>query len=126
MQEERPMQFVSRRTLLAATAGITVAALAPRIAAAQAPAPPAGPFRRDPLPYPANALEPHIDAKTMEIHRERPHQAYDHNPNNIAEDQPQIAQQPIPDALAKLSEVPATIRPMVRNNRGGHANHTMF
>src|SRR5256885_15846408 len=57
----RPMQSITRRRLIAATAGIAAAALAPRIVVAQAPAPPppAGPFKRDPLPYPTNALEPH-------------------------------------------------------------------
>jgi superoxide dismutase, Fe-Mn family len=118
----------TRRTILAATAGIAAAALAPRIVLAQAPAPPppTGPFRRDPLPYPANALEPHIDAKTMEIHPERHHAAYVNNLNTIAKDNPQIAQQSIPDVLAKLNELPESIRTMVRNNLGGHANHTMF
>jgi len=118
----------TRRTILAATAGIAAAALAPRIVFAQAPAspPPTGPFRRDPLPYPANALEPHIDAKTMEIHPERHHAAYVNNLNTIAKDNPQIAQQPIPDVLAKLNELPESIRTTVRNNLGGHANHTMF
>src|SRR5882672_5418365 len=120
------MQSVTRRNLLAATAGMAAAALAPRIVVAQAPAPAAGPFKRDPLPYPANALEPHIDAKTMEIHPERHHAAYVTNLNNIAKDNPQIGQQPIPEVLAKLNELPESIRTAVRNNLGGHANHTMF
>src|SRR5215216_5180690 len=117
-----PMQFVTRRNLIAATAGIAAAALAPRIVVAQAPAAPpaAGPFKRDPLPYPANALEPHIDAKTMEIHPERHHQAYVTNLNNVAKDNPQIGQKPIPDLLASLNELPDSIRTMVRNNLGGH------
>jgi superoxide dismutase, Fe-Mn family len=124
------MQSVTRRHLVAATAGIAAATLAPRIVVAQAPAPapaPApGPFKRDPLPYPANALEPHIDAKTMEIHPERHHQAYVNNLNNAAKDHPQIGQKPIPEVLAKLNEVPEAIRTVVRNNLGGHANHMMF
>jgi superoxide dismutase, Fe-Mn family len=127
------MQSVTRRHLVAATAGIAAATLAPRIVVAQAPAPApapaapaAGPFKRDPLPYPANALEPHIDAKTMEIHPERHHQAYVNNLNNAAKDHPQIGQKPIPEVLAKLNEVPEAIRTLVRNNLGGHANHMMF
>jgi superoxide dismutase, Fe-Mn family len=118
------MHLVTRRRLLAATAGLAAATLAPRIVLAQAQ--PAGPFKRDPLPYPANALEPHIDAKTMEIHPERHHQAYVTNLNNIAKDHPQIGQKPIPEVLAKLGEVPEAVRTAVRNNLGGHANHTMF
>src|SRR5262245_9619471 len=118
------MPFVTRRRLLAAKAGLAAATLVPRIVLAQAPA--AGPFRRDPLPYPANALEPHIDAKTMEIHPERHHQAYVNNLNAVAKDHPQIAEKPIPDVLAKLSEVPEAVRTTVRNNLGGHANHTMY
>ncbi len=122
------MQSITRRRLIAATAGIAAAALAPRIVVAQAPAPPppAGPFKRDPLPYPTNALEPHIDARTMEIHPERHHQAYVTNLNNIAKDHPEIAQKPITEVLAKLGELPESIRTLVRNNLGGHANHTMF
>jgi Fe-Mn family superoxide dismutase len=118
------MPFLTRRRLLAATAGLAAVSLVPRASLAQAPA--AGPFKRDPLPYPANALEPHIDAKTMEIHPERHHQAYVTNLNNFAKDHPQIGQKPIPEVLAKLSEVPDAIRTGVRNNLGGHANHTMF
>ena len=121
------MRFVTRRNLLATTAGLAAAALTPRILVAQAPAPAAaGPFKRDPLPYPANALEPHIDAKTMEIHPERHHAAYVANLNTIAKDHPEIAQKPIPEVLAKLGELPDAIRTPVRNNLGGHANHTMF
>src|SRR5690242_16261015 len=91
------MPLLTRRNVLVATTGIAAAALAPRIVMAQAPAAPAGPFRRDPLPYPANALEPHIDAKTMEIHPERHHAAYVVNLNAVAKDHPQIAQKPIPE-----------------------------
>src|SRR5215813_10409575 len=120
------MHLVSRRRLLATTAGLAAAALASRLTVAQAPAPAPGPFKRDPLPYPANALEPHIDAKTMEIHPERHHQAYVNNLNTVAKDHPEIAQKPIQDVLAKLNELPDAIRTAVRNNLGGHANHTMF
>jgi len=122
------MNPATRRRVLTVAAGLAAAAVAPRLVVAQAPAPPApaGPFKRDPLPYPANALEPHIDAKTMEIHPERHHQAYVTNLNTIAKDNPQIGSKPIPEVLAKLNELPESIRPAVRNNLGGHANHTMF
>ena len=120
------MSILSRRKLMFAATGIVAAVAAPRIVFAQAQTPPAGPFRLDPLPYPANSLEPHIDAKTMEIHHGRHHQAYVTNVNNFAKDNPQIAEKPIPDVLANLNDVPEAIRAGVRNNLGGHANHTMF
>jgi len=123
---ENAMTHLTRRTLVQATAGIAVAALAPRIVLAQTTPPLAGPFRQDPLPYAANALEPAIDARTMEIHHDRHHAAYVSNLNTIAKDNPQIAQMPVEQMLAKLGELPDTIRTPVRNNLGGHANHTMF
>src|SRR5262245_1015515 len=68
---EDAMTYLTRRTVVQATAGMAAAALAPRIVLAQTTPPPAGPFRQDPLPYPTNALEPSIDARTMEIHHDR-------------------------------------------------------
>jgi superoxide dismutase, Fe-Mn family len=121
--------FMTRRKVMFAATGVAAAALAPRIAVAQAPAAPApaaGPFKQDPLAYANNALEPHIDARTMEIHYGRHHAAYVNNLNGIAKDHPQIAQAPVQDVLAKIGELPEAIRTPVRNNLGGHANHTMF
>jgi Fe-Mn family superoxide dismutase len=114
--------LITRR---AALAGAAAAALAfgPRVAFAQQPA---GPFKLDPLPYPNNALEPHIDARTMEIHHDRHHAAYVNNLNTIAKDHPAIGSTPLQDLLAKLGDVPEAVRTAVRNNGGGHANHTMF
>jgi superoxide dismutase, Fe-Mn family len=114
--------LISRR---AALAGAAAAALTfgPRVAFAQAQA---GPFKLDPLPYPNNALEPHIDARTMEIHHDRHHAAYVNNLNTIAKDHPAIGTTPLQDVLAKLGDVPEAVRTAVRNNGGGHANHTMF
>ena len=120
------MSTLSRRNLMLAATGIIAAAAAPRIVFAQGQMAPAGPFKIDPLPYPANSLEPHIDARTMEIHHDRHHQAYVTNLNNFAKDNPQIAAKPIPEVLANLNDVPEAIRTGVRNNMGGHANHTMF
>ena len=88
------MPCLTRRTLIQATAGIAAAALAPRVVLAQTTPPPAGPFRQDPLPYAANALEPSIDARTMEIHYGKHHAAYVANLNAVAKDNPQIAQIP--------------------------------
>ncbi len=125
IDREETMPEVTRRTLLGASAGIAALALTPRIVLAQAPAA-AGPFRQEPLPYAVSALEPSIDARTMEIHYGKHHAAYVANLNTVAKDNPQIAQMPAEQMLAKLGELPETIRTTVRNNLGGHANHTMF
>ena len=120
------MASLTRRTMIQATAAIAGAAFAPRVPMAQTTPPPAGPFRQDPLPYAANALEPSIDARTMEIHYGKHHAAYVAALNTVAKDNPQIAQIPPEELLAKLGELPDTIRTIVRNNLGGHANHGMF
>ena len=120
------MSPISRRRLMLAATGIVAAAAAPRLAFAQGQMAPSGPFKLDPLAYPTNALEPHIDAKTMEIHHDRHHQAFITNLNNFAKDNPQIAEKPVPEVLANLNSVPEAIRTGVRNSMGGHANHTMF
>ena len=121
------MTSLSRRHLMIAATGIAAVAASPRIAFAQpAAAAPAGPFKLDPLAYPVNALEPHIDARTMEIHHDLHHQAYVNNLNNFAKENPQIASMPIAEVLGNLDSVPESIRTGVRNNLGGHANHTMF
>src|SRR5215467_1214723 len=81
---EDPMPLISRRKLMFAATGVAAAALAPRITVVQAqtpPAPAAGPFTLPPLTYATNALEPHIDAMTMEIHHDRHHAAYVNNLN---------------------------------------------
>jgi Fe-Mn family superoxide dismutase len=78
------------------------------------------------LPYDFNALEPHIDAKTMEIHHGKHHQAYVNNLNAAIEKHPELASKSIEDLLTDLNSVPEDIRPAVRNNGGGHWNHSMF
>jgi Fe-Mn family superoxide dismutase len=125
------MSPISRRHLFGAAAGLAAAAAAPRLVFAQAApaaasAPPAGPFKLPALGYAFNALEPHIDARTMEIHNTRHHQAFITNLNSFAKDDPQIADKPIAEVLGNLNAVPEAIRTGVRNNLGGHANHTMF
>jgi Fe-Mn family superoxide dismutase len=122
----RMVMFIERRRFVLGTLSLAAAAAAPRLVFAQTPAPPAGPFKLDPLPYANNALEPHIDAKTMEIHHDRHHQAYVTNLNNAVKDHSNVAAMPLQDILAKLSEMPEAIRTVLRNNGGGHANHTMF
>ena len=83
-------------------------------------------YELPPLPYPVDALEPHIDAKTMEIHHDKHHQAYITNANNALKDYPQLAAKPVEELIADLSAVPEAIRTVVRNNAGGHANHSFF
>jgi Fe-Mn family superoxide dismutase len=78
------------------------------------------------LPYPNNALEPHIDAKTMEIHHDKHHQAYVTNLNNALKDQPELSALPVDTLIADLSKVPEAARGAVRNNGGGHSNHSFF
>ncbi len=79
-----------------------------------------------PLPYAFDALEPHIDAKTMEIHHGKHHQAYVNNLNAALEKAPELQNKSLDDLLKNLSAVPEAIRNAVRNNGGGHWNHTMF
>jgi Fe-Mn family superoxide dismutase len=78
------------------------------------------------LPYPNNALEPSIDALTMEIHHDRHHKAYVDNLNKALEGQGGLAGKPIEQLLREIHQVPENIRMAVRNNGGGHANHSMF
>lgn len=78
------------------------------------------------LPYAYNALEPHIDAKTMEIHHTKHHQAYINNVNKALEKYPDLAGKPIDELMKGLSSVPEDARTAVRNNGGGHSNHTLF
>jgi len=79
-----------------------------------------------PLPYAFDALEPHIDARTMEIHHDKHHAAYVNNLNAALKDHPELASKPVNELIADLSAVPEAIRPAVRNNGGGHSNHTFF
>jgi Fe-Mn family superoxide dismutase len=84
------------------------------------------PFTLPPLPYATNALEPHIDAQTMEIHHGKHHAAYVNNLNAALEKAPELQGKSIDDLLKNLNAVPEAIRTAVRNNGGGHWNHTMF
>jgi Fe-Mn family superoxide dismutase len=79
-----------------------------------------------PLPYPANALEPHIDAQTMELHHGKHHNAYVTNLNAALEKAPELASKSLDDLLKSLNTVPEAIRAAVRNNGGGHWNHSQF
>jgi superoxide dismutase, Fe-Mn family len=117
------MSHLSRRRALVVglNAGLLIAA---RRASAQTT--PTGPFSLPALPYAPDANEPHIDAQTMQIHHDRHHAAYVANLNAAVKDYPQAAQLGLSGLLAKLGELPDQIRTAVRNNAGGHANHSMF
>jgi Fe-Mn family superoxide dismutase len=78
------------------------------------------------LPYAYDALEPHIDAKTMEIHHTKHHQAYINNVNTAIQGKPELESKSVEDLVKGLAKVPEDIRTAVRNNGGGHANHTLF
>lgn len=86
----------------------------------------AGPFTLPPLPYAYDALEPHIDAETMRIHHDKHHAAYVANANKALAGHPDLAKMTVWDLVAHLDEVPENIRTTLRNNAGGHANHTLF
>jgi superoxide dismutase, Fe-Mn family len=79
-----------------------------------------------PLPYPSDALEPHIDKQTMEIHHGKHHNAYVTNLNAALDKHPELQSKSLDDLLKGLSSVPEDIRTAVRNNGGGHWNHSMF
>jgi Fe-Mn family superoxide dismutase len=84
------------------------------------------PFTLPSLPYAYDALEPHIDAKTMEIHHTKHHQAYVNNLNAAIEKAPELQGKSLDDLMRGLSSVPEAVRTAVRNNGGGHWNHSMF
>jgi len=83
-------------------------------------------FTVPPLPYPFDALEPHIDAKTMEIHHDKHHGAYVTNLNKALEGHADLQSKSIDDLLQNLDSLPENIRTAVRNNGGGHWNHSLF
>lgn len=78
------------------------------------------------LPYAYDALEPHIDARTMEIHHTKHHAGYVAKLNAAIEGHPELCEVPLEDLLANLASVPEAIRTAVRNNGGGHLNHSLF
>ena len=78
------------------------------------------------LPYAYDALAPHIDARTMDIHHTKHHQAYITNANNALKDHAALAALPVDSLIADLSQVPEAIRGVIRNNAGGHSNHAFF
>jgi Fe-Mn family superoxide dismutase len=115
--------------LLFGTAAAAVTGLTPALAFAQgqAAAPAAdGPFKLPPLGYAFEALEPHIDAQTMNIHHGKHHAAYVAALNNFAKQVPELGTTPIEKTLVDAAYVPLQIQTQVKNNLGGHWNHTFF
>jgi Fe-Mn family superoxide dismutase len=129
--------MMTRRQALKTTALVTAACAAVPSAIAQDPAAPkltqplittpaSSPFTLPPLPYAYDALEPHIDARTMEIHHDKHHAAYVANLNKAIADFPDFGKKPVGDLLQDLDAVPDKIRTAVRNNGGGHYNHSLY
>lgn len=115
--------MTDRRRLLLGGAALAGASLFRSPARAQAPA---GPFTLPPLPYAPAANERAIDAMTMEIHHGRHHAAYVANLNAAVKDHAALAQMPVDELVKRLAELPDAVRIAIRNNGGGHANHSMF
>jgi superoxide dismutase, Fe-Mn family len=118
----------SRRNFLqvSAVTGAALLSTLPQATFAQAPAaPPSGPYKLPPLPYGFNALEPAIDAQTMEIHHDKHHAAYVNNLNTAIQGT-NLGDQSIEDLMRNLKDVPENIRTAVQNNGGGHDNHSLF
>ena len=83
-------------------------------------------YELPPLPYDYSALEPYIDTQTMQLHHDKHHAAYVNNLNAAVQNNSEFASLPIDELVRRLNDVPENIRTAVRNNGGGHANHSMF
>jgi len=108
---------MTRRTLLEMAA---FSAAATTVSAAEPP------FTLPKLPYAYDALEPYIDAQTMQIHHDKHHQAYVDNLNKAVANDPALSKLTVEELLERLDTLPASIRTAVRNQGGGHANHSLF
>jgi Fe-Mn family superoxide dismutase len=124
--------MITRREALKTAATFALVG-SPLLAAENTPAPttatpaaPAGPFKLPALGYSFDALEPFIDAKTMEIHHDKHHNTYVTNLNKALADYPDLQSKSVEDLLKNLDAVPEKIRAAVKNNAGGHYNHTLF
>ncbi|MDD5198530.1 MAG: superoxide dismutase [Terrimicrobiaceae bacterium] len=120
------------RNALAASATLAIpaipnwAAQAAEPAAASSTPAPTGPYKLPDLPYPYDAFEPHIDAETMRIHHDKHHAAYVAKLNVAVADYPDIGQKPVEELIKDLDAVPVKIRKAVRNQGGGHYNHSIW
>ncbi|MBI2517377.1 MAG: superoxide dismutase [Opitutae bacterium] len=126
MTRRDALKTIGAGVMLAGMAAMTGKALGADTPAAGAPAAGALGWELPKLPYAYNALEPHIDARTMEIHHTKHHQAYITNAKKLLEAHPDLLARG-PEALVRdLASVPESIRPGIRNNAGGHVNHAFF
>ena len=127
--------MMDRRTAMKRIGGVASALLLTEVLhadgtgqmAATAPTAPAtGPFTLPPLPYSYDALEPSFDAETVHLHHDKHHQAYVNNLNAAVAGHPELAGKTVNDLIANLNALPESIRTAVRNNGGGHANHSFW
>jgi Fe-Mn family superoxide dismutase len=125
-----PDNSITRRDAIkilgAGAAMLSLGALVSKAAGGDAPAGTAQPFVLPPLGYAYDALEPQIDARTMEIHHAKHHQAYINNANKALADHPELRALSAEAILANLDGIPESIRATLRNNVGGHVNHSFF
>ena len=128
---------LNRRQCLATATAAAVAAAAPQILNAQGraatgqrsggnPAVPTYPYQLPELPYAYDALEPHIDSQTMRIHHTKHHQGYVDKLNAALKEHSELQQMPLEQLLSKVGSLPESVQTAVRNNGGGHANHSLF
>jgi Fe-Mn family superoxide dismutase len=114
------------KTMTIGTVGVSAGARLGSGVAAVAPEDAAGPFELPPLPYPIDAIEPHLDAQTMQIHHDRHHAAYVNNLNAAIAKHPSLEALALDQLLPRLEALPEDVRLAIRNNGGGHANHSLF
>ena len=119
-------QAIKTTALASAALATLPAALAQTNASAPAAGATSGPFSLPPLPYATDALEPFIDTRTMGIHHDKHHAAYVTNLNKAVAEFPELGKQSVEDLLKDLNAVPEKIRTAVRNQGGGHYNHSLF
>ena len=131
------MRRINRRSAIVQMSAIASAAMwakglraegtpSGQAAAAAPPAAPAGPFTLPPLPYAYDALEPYFDAETMHLHHDKHHQAYVNNLNAVVAGHPELAGKTVDELVANLGAVPEAVSTAVRNQGGGHANHSFW
>src|SRR5271169_4809863 len=125
--------MMNRRTAIKSLSGAALAPLVTRnlnaegqaTAAAPAP-PPAGPYTLPPLPYAYDALEPYFDAETMHLHHDKHHQSYVDKLNAAVDGHPELASRTVFDLVANLDAMPMAQLAAIRNQGGGHANHSFW
>jgi Fe-Mn family superoxide dismutase len=126
MMTRRQALKTSTLAVMACATASTLRTGAAEPAPTTAAAAPNGPFTVPPLPYPMDALEPHIDARTMQIHHDKHHAAYVTNLNKAVAGFPELGKKSVEDLLKDLNSMPEKIRTAVRNQGGGHYNHSLF